>query len=109
MLIRQQQTTTLVFTFQIGDKRLYSNKCLLCYNSPVLHKKLVGDAAGSGAAPSGDKKGGKGKDTGAPKGGGGASKDLDMSDKKYDDVCELLGYIDPRVETTLTGRAWRPN
>lgn len=68
---------------QVGEKRLYSNKCLLCYNSTVFREQLLGD--------------GKGK---ASKG----SKDLDLSEKRYDDVCELLAFIDPRVDTNLTGK-----
>jgi len=49
----------------------------------VFREQLVGDG------------GGKGKSKG--------SKDIDLSEKRFDDVCELLAFMDPRVETDLTG------
>ncbi|XP_052254604.1 uncharacterized protein LOC127860529 [Dreissena polymorpha] len=76
-------------TIIIDEKRLYFNKCLLCYNSPVLRKQLTADDGGS-----------SGK--GAKSTGNKPSKDLDMSDKRFDDVCELLAFMDPRVETALS-------
>lgn len=71
-------------TIIVGEKRLYSNKCLLSYNSPIFAKQL----ADGGTE-------GKGKNKTV------ASKELDLSEKKYEEVCELLAFIDPRVDVTL--------
>lgn len=67
-----------------GDKKLFSNRCLLSYSSPVF-TKMLGDKSG------GDK--GKSKTTG--------NKELDLSEKRYGDVVEMLAFIDPRVEYKL--------
>ena len=32
-----------------------------------------------------------------------ANKELVLNDKKFDDMVELLAYIDPRVDCELTG------
>lgn len=68
-----------------GERKLFSNKCLLSYSSPVFRKKLSDEAGG----------GGKGKTKTA------GNKELDLSDKKFGDVCEMLAFIDPRVEYKL--------
>lgn len=51
----------------------------------MFRDQLLGDGGGKGKTSKG-------------------SKDLDLSEKRYDDVCELLAFIDPRVDTNLTGR-----
>lgn len=75
-------------TLVVDDKRLYSNKCLLVYNSKVFEKQL-GDDGG---------KGGRGMAKAA-------NKELVLNDKKFDDMVELLAYIDPRVDCELTDQA----
>ena len=32
------------------------------------------------------------------------NKDLDLPEKEYEDVVELLAYIDPRVDYIITGK-----
>lgn len=92
-------------TIKVGGKQLYSNRCLLSYTSPVFMKNLSG-GGDNRADNKGDNKGDKGaKGKGGGGGGGdnkGRDRDLDLSDKKYEDVCELLAFIDPRVLYKLT-------
>lgn len=71
-------------TIKVGDKQLYSNRCLLSYSSPVFMKLLGDDSPGKGKTKSA------------------ASKDLDLSEKKFEDVCDLMSFIDPRVTKDLT-------
>lgn len=35
--------------------------------------------------------------------GSNKNKDLDLPEKEYEDVVELLAYIDPRVDYLITG------
>lgn len=62
---------------QVNGKKLYTCRALLAYNSPVMAKILS----------SGTSK----------------NKDLDLPEKEYEDVVELLAYIDPRVDYIITG------
>lgn len=62
---------------QVGGKKLYTSRSLLAYNSPVMAKILS---------------------SGSTK-----NKDLDLPEKDYEDVVELLAYIDPRVDYIITG------
>ncbi|XP_045189378.1 uncharacterized protein LOC123546840 [Mercenaria mercenaria] len=71
-------------TLVVGDKQLYSNSCLLSYNSSKFMQVLSDDNVGKG----------KGKTA--------ASKDLDLSHHTFGDVCALLSFIDPRVPYDLT-------
>ncbi|XP_052772840.1 uncharacterized protein LOC128211808 isoform X1 [Mya arenaria] len=58
----------------VQTRKLYTARCLLAYNSPVFEKQLAN-----------------------------AKKaDLDLSSKNFDDIVELLCYLDPRVQYTLT-------
>ena len=66
----------LIFS-QVGGKKLFTCRALLAYNSPVLARILS---------------------SGSTK-----NKDLDLPEKEYEDVVELLAYIDPRVDYIITG------
>lgn len=64
-------------TLIVCGKKLFTARCMLAYNSPVFQKLL----------------------TNAKK------QDIDMSDKNYDDMVELLCYLDPRVQYTVTAQS----
>jgi len=59
-----------------GGRKLFTARCILAYNSPVFEKRL----------------------------GSTKKAELDMSDKDYDALVELLCYLDPRVPYTITGK-----
>lgn len=61
----------------MNGKKLYTCRALLAYNSPVMAKILS-----SGTS---------------------RNKDLDLPEKEFEDVVELLAYIDPRVDYIITG------
>lgn len=71
---KQDQYTDVVL--QVGGKKLFTCRALLAYNSPVLARILS---------------------SGSTK-----NKDLDLPEKEYEDVVELLAYIDPRVDYIIT-------
>lgn len=71
---KQDQYTDVVL--QVGGKKLFTARALLAYNSPVLARILS---------------------SGSTK-----NKDLDLPEKEYEDVVELLAYIDPRVDYIIT-------
>lgn len=62
---------------QVSGRKLYTCRALLAYNSPVMAKILSS--------------------------GSNKNKDLDLPEKEYEDVVELLAYIDPRVDYLITG------
>lgn len=67
----------LYYNFQqIGGRKLYTARCLLAYNSPVFEKSLAN-----------------------------AKKhEMELPNKNFDDIVELLCYLDPRVPYTITGQ-----
>ncbi|XP_045188555.1 protein roadkill-like [Mercenaria mercenaria] len=71
---KQDQFTDVVL--QVGGKKLYTCRALLAFNSPVMAKILS---------------------SGSTK-----NKDLDLPEKEYEDVVELLAFIDPRVDYLIT-------
>ena len=73
---------------QVGERRLYFNKCVVSWHSKVLKDQLADDTSvGKGRGPPAKV----------------ANKELNLSDHKFDDVVELLAYMDPRLECNLTG------
>ncbi|XP_052249576.1 uncharacterized protein LOC127857199 [Dreissena polymorpha] len=61
----------------VQGKKLWTARCILAYNSPVFEKQL---------APA-------------------KKTEIELHNKNYDDVVELLCYLDPRVQYTITAKS----
>lgn len=60
----------------VSGRKLFTARCILAYNSPIFERSLAN-----------------------------AKKhELDLSDKNFDDIVELLCYLDPRVQYTITAQ-----
>ncbi|XP_045188556.2 uncharacterized protein LOC123546395 [Mercenaria mercenaria] len=60
----------------ISGKKLYTARCILAYNSPVF-EKMMGNAK---------------------------KHEIDLSNKNFDDIVELMCFLDPRVPYTVTAQ-----
>ncbi|WAR21461.1 hypothetical protein MAR_015435 [Mya arenaria] len=60
---------------QVGGKKLFTCRALLAYHSPVM-AKILGSSS--------------------------KNRDLDLPEKEFEDVVELLAFIDPRVDYIIT-------
>lgn len=76
--LREDEYTNVVLL--VEGKRLYTNRCILAYASPVFARRFATEC----------------KDKERP--------ELKLVDKKFADIVELLAYLHPGINKRLTGK-----